>query len=219
MEQQFLEVNRANPVTYFPIGGTHSWDEDDNHYQWWERGSEFTRQMATLGLVLHARNPFVWATNIDGTLFQRKHTIWKAAAKHLICHLGDDRIPYAQRNVVAHSHGGQVVFFACADGLKIQNLITVGTPVRKDMEKVVLQAIGNIGYWHHICDSSSDRMAILGTLFDGAIRIKHNFEVADSSSDVKGVGHSKILNDPKFIPLWKERGWASILAYGKKAFL
>lgn len=216
MDVQFLKV--SSPVPYIPVGGTWSWDEDANHFQWWERGSEFTRALATMNLILHARTPFEWCSNIDGTIFERKHTIWKAAAKHFACHI--ERVPLEERNIVAHSHGGQVVFLAAgAEGVRINNLITVGTPVRSDMEKIVTAAVGNFGYWHHICDSKKDLTAILGTLWDGRIRIKHTFDLADSTSDVKGIGHSRILNDPKYIQMWDTEGWASILAYGRKAFV
>lgn len=216
MASTFLKVN--SPVPYIPIPGTWAWDEDPNGHQWWERGSAYTDYMATLNLVLHARTPFEWCTNLDGTLFERNHTIWKGAAKHLACHL--ERVPLEQRNLASHSHGGQVVFYACAnEGVKINNLITVGTPVRKDMEAVIAKARPNIAYWHHIFDSEKDFMAVLGGLFDGRFGIRHDFPQANSRSDIKGIGHSKILNDPTAMQLWKAQGWANILAFGNKAFI
>jgi pimeloyl-ACP methyl ester carboxylesterase len=214
----------STPVTYIPIGGTDSWDEDENNYQWWERGSEFNRFMATQNLILHARTPFEWSTCLDGVPFlpgiskRNNHIIWKSAAKHLICFL--ERVPLEERNIVAHSHGGNVTFYALSYGLQINNLITVGTPVRSDMEAVVLKGLGNCAYWHHIYDSSKDMTSVLGALFDGKIRVRHNFDLADTSDNVKGIGHSAILNDYKFISLWShdQKGWASILASGKGAF-
>jgi hypothetical protein len=217
MEAKFLEVK--SPVAYFPIPGTDAWDEDENKFQWYERGSSFTRHLASQKLVLHARNPFLWSTSLDGIPTRRNHLIWKGAANHLICHL--ERVPLGERNLIAHSHGGNVVFHAMAYGLRIRNLITVGTPVRSDMEKVILQGLGNVDYWHHIYDSSTDMTSILGALFDGKIRIRHSFDLANSQDNVKGIGHSKILNDEKHIALWDhdQKGWASILAYGKDAFV
>lgn len=217
MASKFLRVNQ--PVTYIPIPGTDSWDEDENNYQWWERGSEFCRHMATQNLILHAAGALEWSTSLDGIPTRKGHVIWKGAAKHLVCHL--ERVPLHQRNLIAHSHGGNVVFHALAYGLRINNLITVGTPVRSDMEASILKGLGNCAYWHHIYDSKTDRVSIMGALFDGSLRIRHHFDLADSQDNIKGIGHSKILNDYQSIQLWdyNQMGWTSILAYGKDAFV
>jgi hypothetical protein len=217
MATKFYAVNE--PVTYIPIPGTDAWDEDENNFQWWERGSEHQRHMATQGLVLHACGALEWSTALDGVPTRKNHVIWKGAAKHLLCHL--ERVPLAQRNLIAHSHGGNVVFHALAYGLRINNLITVGTPVRADMEPIILQGLGNCNYWHHIYDSSGDRISLYGALFDGRWRIKHDFDLADSQDNVKDIGHSRILNDYQHMPLWNhdQKGWASILAHGKDAFV
>lgn len=219
MAAKFYELNK--PVTYIPIPGTDAWDEDENNYQWYERGSTFTRHLATQNLVLHAVGYLPWSTSLDGFLGRHphKHTIWKGAAKHMLCHL--ERVPFAERNIVAHSHGGQVVFYAMSYGLRIRNLITVGTPVRGDMEKTLLSGLGNVDYWHHICDSKTDKTSILGALFDGKLRVKHTFDLCSSQDDIKGIGHSKILNEQQSIELWNydQKGWAPILAMGKAAFV
>lgn len=207
----------VTPATYIPIGGTWSWDEDENHYQWWERGSTLTRQLSGLGLVLHARNPFEWSTDIDGDLFHKNKTVWKAAGKHLACHV--ERVPLEERNMICHSHGGQVLFYCAYYGVKFNHVITVGTPVRNDMKAIVMAAKPNLGYWHHIMDSKTDWMAVAGGIFDGGFGIRHDFDQADSRSDIKGIGHSAILNDEKAMHYWEDSGWASILAYGKEAFL
>jgi hypothetical protein len=217
MGTRFLRPSK--PTTYIPVQGTDSWDEDEANCQWWERGSEFTRHLAAENLVLHARTPFEWSTSLDGIPTRRNHQIWKGAAKHLVCHL--ERVPLDERNIIAHSHGGQVVFYALSYGLRINNLVTVGTPVRSDMERVVLSALGNMNYWHHIYDNCKDFTAIMGSLFDGKFRIRHNFDLADTSDNIKGIGHSKILNDAISIKLWDHDmyGWSSILAMGRAAFV
>ncbi len=217
MVTKFLRPEK--PTTYIPIGGTDSWDEDEQTFQWWERGSPFTEHMSTQNLILHARTPFQWATSLDGIPTRRHDHIWKGAAKHLICHL--ERVPLEERNLIAHSHAGQVVFYATSYGLQINNLITVGTPVRSSMEKAILAGRLNIGYWHHIYDSHTDMTALLGSLFDGKFRVRHSFDLADSQDDIKGIGHSKVLNEQQDIRLWDwdQRGWSSILAMGKRAFI
>jgi hypothetical protein len=213
MATKFLRPNQ--PVTYIPIPGTDAWDEDENNYQWYERGSRFVNHMATQNLVLHACGFLEWSTSLDGIPTRKNHLIWKGAAKHLMCHL--ERVPLAERNLIAHSHGGNVVFHALSYGLRINNLITVGTPVRSDMEPYILKGIGNVEYWHHIYDSSTDMISIMGAWFDGKFRVRHNFDLADSSDNIKGIGHSKVLNEPPAINLWShdQKGWASILAHGR----
>lgn len=215
-EIRFLGLEK--PTHYFTIAGTDCWDEDENNYQWWERGSALTNHLQSSDLFLHPRSPFEWSTALDGVPTRRNHRIWKGAAKHLVCHL--EPVPLHERNIIAHSHGGQVVFYAASFGIKINNLITVGTPVRSDMESVVLHGLGNIGYWHHIYDSTTDFTSILGALFDRKLRIRHHFDLADSQNDVKGIGHSRILNDADYLHLWDKDayGWASILGLGRGAF-
>src|SRR5690348_2667600 len=55
-------------------------------------------------------------------------------------------LPYERRNVVAHSHGGQVALFAAGLArVQIHRLITVCTPVRKDMADIRKLAAPRIG--------------------------------------------------------------------------
>lgn len=210
MAPQFSE----GKTYYTTVAGTHSWDEDPNHYEWWEKGSALTEYLRGFNLELHPFSPFEWSTDLDGVLFRKNLRVWKAAARHFICHC--DRMSHIDRNVIAHSHGGNVVLIAAALGLRIRHLITVGTPVRSDMDSYVMAAAGNIDYWFHISDSKTDIVAILGTLFDGRIRVKHTFDLADDGDDIKGIGHSKILNEQPQMEFWGTRGWAHVLRFGKR---
>lgn len=207
---------RLRPAFYIPVQGTHGWDDNPNSFAWWENNSAFSQYLKTLGLIhINDEFPFEWSTQLDGILSmdQTKHIVWKAAGKALSYYVGRQfpkGLPYDKRNLIAHSHGGQVVFYACADGLEIRNLITVGTPVRGDMEAVVFKARKNIKNWLHICDSKNDLVAIAGTLFDGRLRIQHTFNLADRNdncSDQK-ISHSLILNDPSKFGLWETQDWA-----------
>lgn len=203
---------------YIPVQGTHAWDEDPLNFQWWEPGSAFTQYLQTLGLALiDLALPFLWSTELDGVGIGNKQTTWKGAGHALRYFIGDQfpmGLPFEKRNVIAHSHGGQVVFYACAHGLKLRNLITVGTPVRGDMEKIVKAARPNIGYWLHICDSKHDFTSLAGALFDGTFRVEHEFDLADRNDNCKdlNINHSKILNEPSRFGLWQTRGWATALA-------
>ena len=202
-------------TAYIPVQGTHAWDEDPHNFQWWEPDSAFSQYVSTLGLVpVNVKLPFVWSTSLDG-VFTKQHA-WKGAAYALRYYLGEQfpyGLPPQKRNLIAHSHGGQCVFYACALGLTIRNLITIGTPVRRDMETIVAAARPNIGYWLHICDSRNDFMSVAGALFDGAIRIRHDFALADRNDNCKDlrISHSKVLTDPNRYGLWQTRDWAAAL--------
>lgn len=200
------------PAFYIPVQGTHSWDEDPNSFQWWENLSALSQYLKSLGLChVNEMLPFQWSTALDGIF--TKHEAWKGAARALQYYIGEQfpkGLPMEKRNILAHSHGGQVVFYACAFGLHIRNLVTVGTPVRADMEAVVRLARPNIENWLHICDSRHDLISIAGALFDGRIRIEHCFDLADRNDDCRtlDISHSRILNDPLKFGLWEIRDWA-----------
>lgn len=209
MAPKFFE---DRPHYYIPIPGTFSWDEDPLVYQWYERGSSFeTYLREEHDIHQHPRGYLTWSTALDGVFWKKNMAVWKAAAKHLACHL--ETVPWQDRNIIAHSHGGQVAIMAAASGLRFRTLITVGTPIRKDVERFADTAAGNIDYWFHICDSHTDLVSILGALFDGRVRIKHRFDQANDVDDICGIGHSKILNDDWAIKLWTERGWAKRIVH------
>jgi hypothetical protein len=186
---------------------------------------------------LGADRPFAWAGDIGGLKFCRRHSVWQAGGTNLyaylcppimsrLCEAGalrpepryyrDDSpayIPIRDRNVIAHSHGGQVVFYACAEGLKLSLLITIGTPVRSDMRAIVEKARPNIGHWLHVFESSywANKMQWLGALFDGHVGIEWRHAAADVNIDVPGVGHSRLLVDPDCFSLWHTHGWLSLV--------
>lgn len=207
------------PSFYIPVQGTHGWDENPNLECWWENGSDFSRFLFSRNLIqFNPVLPFQWSTELDG-LFRPSHIVWKAAGYALRYYIGDhlpssgQRIPQSARNIIAHSHGGQVVFYACAGGMRVQNLVTVGTPVRGDMEGIIKLARPNIANWTHICDSKADLISIAGAISDGRFRLRHTMELADRNDDCRdlGISHSRILNTPPVFSLWDSRGWLNDL--------
>ncbi len=194
------------PAFYLPVAGTHGWNEDPYKFDWWERGSAFNGFMAERNILLHPRSPFEWSTELDG-MFQRNFATWKAAARHLTCHL--DQFHTFDRNIIAHSHGGQVAILAAFYGCKIRNLITVGTPVRKEIEDLLPAAVGNIGYWLHIADGKNDMWSVFGAIGDGRVSVRHFFDMADRNDNIKGTGagHTGILMKREFFPLWDTYAW------------
>jgi hypothetical protein len=207
------------PIFYIPVQGTWGWDEDPKNILWWEQGSPFTERLRTLGLIqLPSKRAFLWSTELEGfQVWERllhtpghKHRIWKAAGLSLCYFLENDlgAIPYYNRNLIAHSHGLQVILYACGlYGLRIRNLISVGSPIRQDMQEITLKALPNIGNWAHIYDPKKDEVGEAGEFNDGRFRWpwqKRLSPLADKLIPVPGAGHSGTLNDSKFFSVWDE---------------
>jgi hypothetical protein len=99
--------------------------------------------------------------------------------------------------------------------MKVNNLISVGSPVRKDMKAIVKLARPNIKFWLHISDTKWDTWSFAGTLTDNWLFHKDlRHPEADINDQVPGIGHSKILYDPSFHHLWIDNGWLERLKYG-----
>lgn len=211
-----------------PIAGTHG-DNGEPTGLWWQSGSPLMREFRKHGLEhLHEDRPFTWSTDLNGHRFWRRwfgfrdsHRDWIAGGYALSYYgwpLRADAELYAEldeRNLLAHSHAGQVVFYACAlGGLKVNRLVTVGTPVRRDMRHIIERARPNIGQWLHI-RGDSDSIAIWGGVGDGEVaRNKTFWGLEDWTDIVPGIGHSGILTDPSRFHLWHNRAWLEFLKRG-----
>lgn len=196
---------RQHPLarpTIVLIEGT--WGGDD----WAAVGSPFRKMLAREGFGIAPE--FVWSENVSGlprfiTLASRKHSDWKAGGYAFALFARD----YAGANVIAHSHGGPVVAYGCAKyGAKVHRLITVGTPPRRDMDKVWFEAKQNIGYWAHVTDTGGDFMQFLGGLFDLHIGRLTVQEHADRNIPLDDIGHSGLFRDPN-----KFHHWPKLLAF------
>lgn len=225
------------PVLYTSIGGTWSW-ADIGTEQWWHPASTFSLYLMAFRLFpLRPRRPFRWSTRVGGWQFWRRlfgqkddadHIDWKAAGYALLDHLDHPDAPTAleHRNVLAHSYGGNVVFYACAEGLKLRTLITFGTPVRADMIPVVRRARPNIGRWIHVIDMGNDDWNRRGNFGDGKVDLPWNpkeqwldpetkTDLADHTDDVDGIAHSRVLNEPRLFHHFVEHGWVTFLRTGE----
>ena len=211
----------AVPTFYIPVQGTWGWDEDPEKVVWWEQGSPFTEKLKTRNLLqLPSKRAYLWSTELEGyQVWQRllhtpahKHRIWKAAALSLCYYLDSDNgpVPLYNRNLIGHSHALQVIAYACGVyGLRIRNLITVGSPIREDMQQVTLAALANIDNWAHIYDPHKDDIGELGEFDDGRFRWpwqKRLSPLADKLFPVIGAEHSGALNDPKYFSVWNDAG-------------
>lgn len=196
---------------YLAVAGTHGFSPHVDGDQWWQRGSAFQRFMREQAFVqVKPDDPFVWCTALDGLLGQNTH--WIAAGLALRWYLRD--IPIADRNVICHSHGLQVVLFACAhqDGPEINALISVCSPVREDMESVAREARPRIRHWLHVhSEREFDRWQAAGELLDGHIGIVRQHPLADVNDGVPNADHTRLLDDPAMFHWWTELHWLEFL--------
>lgn len=189
-----------------------TWDLD-NEYGWWRKDSAFAQYAFNENVVLYPRQPFIWSSDIDGVidLFGRaKDTDWRAAGASLAYYL--ETIQHSHRNLIAHSHGMQVVACACFYfGIEIRNLITVGSPVRKDFYNQYAAVQNKSNRWLHIYDKDFDIFGQLGMLFDGSISFKRENPYASKNAGLVNISHTTILEDKDKFKLWIENGWFDYL--------
>lgn len=190
------------------VAGTWAWTPAKPLIHWWQPGSAFCGQALPAGACLAATTPFVWSTNRDG-LLETAHRDWYAGGVNLLTYLvpplcPESRVLPADCVVVAHSHGGQVALYAAAEGLKIDTLVTVATPVRGDMKDVIAEARPNIRFWRHLHGTWRDYVQVLGSIGDGIFGIHRAFPQADENITVRGVTHSAFLNDPQYFERWRK---------------
>lgn len=203
-------------MKYIPIQGTESWSWGVTG-QWWQSGSPFTDFMASEGFqIVNPSRPFLWSTDLNGHkgwlrwlrfANDTDHKDWQAGGASLLYYIDggakDCSIPYQDRNLIAHSHGLQVVLYACMMGLQIRRLISVGSPIRNDMREEMKAARQQIGYWLHVYDVDDDPTQAAGELGDGRIGIIRACKDAHLSIGLKDIGHSRLLRDHKRFDLWK----------------
>jgi pimeloyl-ACP methyl ester carboxylesterase len=195
------------------VAGTAGWRDT-----WWKDGSPLWAHLATLGIT-PARvggRPFRWSTDLGWTwqfwrswFGQMRHSDWEAGGDSLASYL--EHLPFEDRNVIAHSHGGQVALYCAALGVPIHRLLTIGTPVREDMGDVIAAARPHIDKWHHVYDPRWDLWARLGMVGDGRLGGCRMFPPADANLAVRRVGHGGLLMKPARFALWQEVGLADFL--------
>lgn len=204
-------------IPFLAIPGTWGW-RGKSDGQWYDLASPWSAFMFGQGfehLRGPDRRPYVWSTDVNGEQFWRRWfgkspnvTDWQAAGCNLYAWLVPPlapqyRQPIETTHLIVHSHGLQVALFACAEGLKVNTLISVGSPVRSDMLDVARRARPNIGFWLHLHSDGSDRFQWLGEVGDGGLGIVRNHPFADQNNTYPGVGHTGILNDARlFNDIW-----------------
>ncbi|HVL67214.1 MAG TPA: hypothetical protein VM364_08115 [Vicinamibacterales bacterium] len=199
---------------YLAIAGTHGsrrrldWDHPRSAF------ADFLRARGLEPLEEDERRRYAWSTVLDG--IDGRDDTWDAAGRALYHYLvpplgiGGPAIPPRETFIVAHSHAGQVVAFACGVyGLEVEGLVTVGTPVRGGrMTEVYAAAAPRIRRHLHL-HSRRDWWQVVGSLFDGRWGIHREHPHADNQEMPKG--HGDVLRDPGLFALWVSRGWISYL--------
>lgn len=194
---------------YVSVFGTHAWRQD--RIDWWHPKSAFSLYMKVHRFD-HAKpfRPFIWSGDIDGALWANGND-WEAGAAALVEYLED--LPYDWRNIIAHSHGGQVALIAARE-IAMRSLVMIATPIREEIEtRVAPIALANIGTCVHVTDPNRDWMGFLGGLFDGRWSTRRTFDVPGIRTvRIKGIGHSGMLCEQKHFPKWNDEGLLDALS-------
>lgn len=181
-------------LIYVPVAGTNA---KKREHEWSAAGSLFDVHLAKLGCNRKAEEFGFWSTALAGTFFTGSgHLAWQFGARQLREFLRT--LPFTDRNLIAHSHGGAVVAYALAmrPQLSIRSLITVDSPMPRSLDDIWTHAAASIGMHVHL----------YGTGWRSAVRwlgqrarFKREMEWATYNLPIAG-GHSGILRDPKHIP-------------------
>lgn len=196
---------------YVGVLGTHGWTKDPRR-AWWMNDSPFNGFLRKQGVEMaFPYRPFVWSGDLEGVPLVGSGNDWEAGAEALCYYL--DGLSLADRNVIAHSHGGQVALMAAAQGLKLRSLVMVATPVRESIEaRIAPAAAKNIDRCVHLCDARFDYIGLAGAFFDWRWSLRRTFNVPGIDSRKEpGIGHSNVLYDPTKFAWWLERGWLDVL--------
>ena len=195
-------------IVVVAVQGTWAWRSP-----WWKDGSPLWAYLDSYGLqpARIGGLPFRWSTDLADSWkwWQKRHSDWEAGGDALAYYL--DALPERERVVLAHSHGGQVALHCAALGVKINRLVTVATPSREDMADVTRKARPNICRWWHVYDLDRDKTAWWGGFGDGRIGNPRDQPAADVTVKMRGIGHSKLLNNPDLFDYWADAGLVAMM--------
>ena len=175
---------------------------------WWHPGSAFAAEARAHGVAVPPR-AFVWSTQLGGLTTG----LWDwYAAGHALAYFVKAECGGGPVNLVAHSHGGQVAAFGAATGeFEVRVLVTLGTPVRRDMLRFRRRARPHVERWRHVW-SPNDGVQLAGEAFDGAlgdVRVMPEADLNECVLTEEPDAHGK-LHDER---LWtRRRMWAPLAA-------
>lgn len=208
-------------MKYITVPGTWSWPKDWNVVapeEWWRFGSDHNKFLTEQGFSLYRPDTsFIWNSEVDGERFferfekepnsgYKDHHAWISGAIALAFFV-QGGVEAKDTNIICHSHGLQVVLYACYRfNLKINNLLSVCSPIRHDMVDVTEAAIKNIKFWVQVQDTEEDEWQRRGRFGDGAIQIHRPRSKANVEVNIDGIDHSKILYDKNYYHHWIDEG-------------
>jgi len=212
-------------IRYVTIAGTfgankHDWFLPDSNL------SQFFLQNGCEQLETNPLKRYMWSTEIDGV--NADNNTWDAAGRALAHYIAPPLLDKSllkpeETYIIAHSHGGNVVAYAAGKyGLKINGLITVGTPIRKDLNGIYKDASANISRHLHLFAGWRDYWQVFGGLFDGRWGIHRKHPYATRNEKVPNADHGSVLRDTSQFHFWLDKGWLDYwkgLARPEKALL
>lgn len=201
----------------YTVSGTWDWDPPTNATRaWWEHGSRFDSAMEARGIAIVTRPWPPWGTGINGFGTTAAMRGWWVGAYTFAERLRN--VPWKDRNVIVHSHAGQIVALMAMLPLEyrvaLHSIVTVCTPVRRDL----FSAYAEIGCpWLHLTDRSfrRNRMQIWGALWDRSFRVDWAMPAPAVTHIQPGIGHSQLLREPErwggvfdgvLLPFWLAAG-------------
>ena len=178
-------------------------DRQFDHLPWWHPASPFGRASVAHGTIVVAE-PFIWSTALDGVIGFNTGWYSAGAALRYFARYVTPRTPIS---LIVHSHAGQIAAYAAAQGLEIDVLVTLGTPVRCDMQPTRRAARPRIRRWVHVY-SPNDPVQLEGEQLDGGGIFSWPRQMPEADENVEEPteepdAHGK-LHDPA---LWTARGW------------
>lgn len=186
-------------MSLYTGAGTWAWDPPRNAVPaWWEYGSPFDAAMAQRGIQIITESWPPWGTGLSGFGTTAAMRSWWHGAEVFAGRLR--QVPFAHRNLMVHSHCGQVAaLLACLppeDQVPIRSLVTVCTPVRRDL----FWAYAQVGCpWLHITERHfwRNRMQLWGAIWDKSLRVDWSMPAPAVTHIEKGIGHSDLVLKPE----------------------
>lgn len=207
-----------------PVGGT--WSQSSRERDWWRPDSVWVANLRNAELaLLDGAEPFEWSSALA---ISDHDPAWRTAGLALKWYV-DARLDQETAatmelrlgrppsvELVAHSHGGQVVAHALAAGLRVKRVVTVGTPVRLDVADEWARGRVNIAQdWTHIWteevvrpfDPDAQPYQLLGSLPSGLPSISGLYDIPrvfDAATRNIKIEPPTTHHGLMFGPLWNE---------------
>ena len=188
-----------------PVGGT--WSQEAGAHDWWRPASVWVANLRNAGLsLLDAAEPFQWSAAL--AIDAGQDPLWRTSGLALKWYCQAKTMMRTEElTVVAHSHGGNVLAFALAAGLRLRRALTVGMPVRQDMAGIYAAARPNVDQWTQLyCEEVGTPFQILGCLPE----VNPAREVAEADVNLKvepPTSHHGLM----WPHLWLEHDWYQAL--------